>query len=61
MKSYLLVISLKRTPERLSTFEKINKHTLLDWEVDVIDGIDGEQEEQIIMRRRCADYVQTAP
>ena len=30
-----LVISLKRTPERLSNFFKMNKDALADWEVDV--------------------------
>ena len=41
-----LVISLKRTPERLSNFFKMNEDALADWEVDVINGIDGAEQEQ---------------
>ena len=43
----LLVISLKRTPERLRAFYTINKNALVDWDIDVIDGIDGLEQEKI--------------
>ena len=52
MGNQLLVISLKRTPERLKAFFAMNKHALIDWEVDVIHGIDGIQQEEIIQRSR---------
>ena len=52
MKSTLLVISLKRTPERLQTFYKINEHSLNDWEVDVIEGIDGIEQKKIYNQSR---------
>ena len=52
MKRPVLVISLKRTPERLKNFYKINEHLLVDWEIDVIDGIDGMEQELIISKSR---------
>ena len=48
----LLVISLKRTPERLKFFYENNKHALSDWKIDVIDGIDGLEQEQINQQSR---------
>ena len=53
MQHPLLVISLKRTPERLRTFFKINEDALVDWEVDVINGIDGIEQEEIVHQSRC--------
>tara|TARA_B100000674_G_C37917876_1_gene951845 strand:- start:723 stop:1475 length:753 start_codon:yes stop_codon:yes gene_type:complete len=41
------VISLKRTPERLRGFYANNKNTLVDWDIDVINGIDGHEQKQI--------------
>ena len=52
MRHPLLVITLKRTPERLETFYKINKHSLHDWEVEVLDGIDGMQQQKLQHRSR---------
>ena len=52
MERPLLVISLKRTPERLRTFYKINEHALVDWKIDVIDGIDGIAQEKINSQSR---------
>lgn len=52
MGCHLLVISLKRTPERLSNFFKMNEDTLADWEIDVINGIDGVEQEQINKQSR---------
>ena len=52
MKHPLLVISLKRTPERLKAFYTFNKHALVDWDFDVIHGIDGLEQEQINQRSR---------
>ena len=43
----LLIISLKRTPERLKAFNAFNEHALVDWDIDVIHGIDGLEQEQI--------------
>lgn len=52
MRQLLLVISLKRTPERLRAFFKINEHALEDWNIEVVDGIDGIQLEDIIHQSR---------
>ena len=52
MRNTLLVISLKRTPERLHAVYQLNKHALIDWEVDVIHGIDGLEQEQISHQSR---------
>ena len=52
MGNRLLVISLKRTPERLDFFYKNNKNCLVDWDVEVIHGIDGHEQEQIIKQSR---------
>ena len=52
MRHPLLVISLKRTPERLEAFYNINKHVLVDWNVDVVHGIDGLEQEKIIQQSR---------
>jgi GR25 family glycosyltransferase involved in LPS biosynthesis len=46
------VISLKRTPERLSAFYNNNQQALSDWNVEVIDGIDGIEQEQMMCRSR---------
>ena len=48
----LLVISLKRTPKRLRDFYTINKNTLIDWDVEVIHGIDGVENQQITQKSR---------
>lgn len=48
----LLVISLKRTPERLRAFYEINQQTLHDWNVEVIDGIDGVEQGKILNQSR---------
>ena len=52
MKHPLLVISLKRTPERLRTFLNINEDALIDWDVNVINGIDGLEQEEINRQSR---------
>tara|TARA_B100000674_G_scaffold382195_2_gene325125 strand:+ start:1471 stop:2241 length:771 start_codon:yes stop_codon:yes gene_type:complete len=52
MEHPLLVISLKRTPERLKAFYDFNKNSLVDWKVDVIHGIDGFGQEQINQQSR---------
>ena len=52
------MISLKRTPERLKNFYKINEHLLVDWEIDVIDGIDGMEQELIISKSRWVSKAQ---
>ena len=46
------MISLKRTPERLSAFYNINQKALNEWDVEVIDGIDGIEQAQIMHRSR---------
>ena len=52
MRHPLLVISLKRTPKRLRDFYTLNKKTLIDWDVEVIDGIDGVENQQITQKSR---------
>ena len=52
MRHPLLVISLKRTPKRLRDFYTINNHTLIDWDVEVIHGIDGVENQQIAHKSR---------
>ena len=52
MKPKLLVITLKRTPERLIDFYKTNEDALVNWEIEVINGIDGHEQKQIIHRSR---------
>ena len=47
MGHHLLVISLKRTPERLRAFYTNNENALVDWDIDVINGIDGLEQQQI--------------
>ena len=46
MKPKLLVITLKRTPERLIDFYKTNEDALVNWEIEVINGIDGHEQKQ---------------
>ena len=41
---HLYVISLKRTPQRLEGFFS-NAQTLDEWNVHVIDGVDGAEQE----------------
>ena len=52
MRHRLLVISLKRTPERLESLLQNQQRRLVDWDVDVIHGIDGEEQEQINQQSR---------
>ena len=48
----LLVITLKRTPERLRAFYTNNANASVDWDIDVIHGIDGLEQEQIYQQSR---------
>ncbi len=52
MEHRLLVISLKRTPERLKSFYQNNKNVLVEWDIDVIHGIDGLEQEQFNQQSR---------
>ena len=49
---HLYVISLKRTPQRLEGFFKRNAQTLDEWNVHVIDGVDGAEQKEIFKRSR---------
>ena len=49
---HLYVISLKRTPQRLEGFFKRNAHALNEWNVHVIDGVDGTEQKEIFKRSR---------
>ena len=48
---HLYVISLKRTPQRLEAFKR-NAQTLDEWNVHVIDGVDGAEQKEIFKRSR---------
>ena len=52
MRYPLLVISLKRTPERLETFFSINQQSLSDWDVEVVYGIDGVEQDELMHRSK---------
>ena len=53
MRHPLLVISLKRTPKRLRDFYTFNNDTLIDWDVEVIDGVDGIENQQISQKSQA--------
>ena len=44
---HLSVISLKRTPQRLDDFYRRNSHTLKEWNVHLLEGIDGKQHTEL--------------
>ena len=47
MRHPLLVINSEAYTRTPGNIYKINKHSLHDWEVEVLDGIDGMQQEQL--------------
>tara|TARA_B100000674_G_C37973878_1_gene978347 strand:- start:3037 stop:3828 length:792 start_codon:yes stop_codon:yes gene_type:complete len=49
---HLIVISLKRTPHRLESFFKRNANALEDWNVHVLDGVDGTQHWELFKKSR---------
>ena len=50
--NHLSVISLKRTPQRLNDFYRRNAHTLKDWNVHLLEGIDGTQQTELFKKSR---------
>ena len=54
--NHLIVISLKRTPERLKGFLKRNAYALEHWDVHVLEGIDGEQQKEIFKQSRLISH-----
>ena len=49
---HLSVISLKRTPKRLDKFFQRNSHTLKEWNVHLLEGIDGKQHSELFKKSR---------
>ena len=49
---HLSVISLKRTPQRLKDFFRRNSHCLKEWNVHIVDGIDGNQQKELFKQAR---------
>ena len=49
---HLYVISLKRTPERLEGFIERNAEALTEWNVRVLDGVDGAEQKEIFEQSR---------
>lgn len=49
---HLSVISLKRTPQRLDGFFKRNAHALEQWNVHVLEGVDGVQHMELFKQSR---------
>ena len=49
---HLSVISLKRTPQRLDDFLRRNSHTLKEWNVHLLEGIDGSQHSELFKKSR---------
>ena len=50
--NHLSVISLKRTPQRLNDFFRRNSHTLKEWNVHQLEGIDGSQHNDLFEKSR---------
>ena len=48
----LCVISLKRTPKRLEEFYRRNNNALEQWNVHVLEGIDGKQHKELFEKSR---------
>ena len=51
-RDHISVISLKRTPERLEKFFHRNEEALKDWNVHIIEGVDGIQQKELFKRSR---------
>ena len=49
---HLYVISLKRTPKRLEGFFKRNAEALTEWNVHVLDGVDGTEQKEVFKQSR---------
>ena len=50
--NHLSVISLKRTPQRLDDFLRRNSHTLKEWNVHLLEGIDGKHHIEVFRKSR---------
>ena len=53
---HLSVISIKRTPQRLKDFFKRNACALKDWNVHVLDGVDGTQHKRLFEQSRLISH-----
>ena len=51
-KDRLCVITLKRTPDRLKDFFRHNSQALEQWDVCVVEGIDGDQHKELFNKSR---------
>ena len=49
---HLCVISLKRTPQRLQDFFRRNTQALENWNVHVLEGVDGAQQQELFKKSR---------
>ena len=53
---HLYVISLKRTPKRLEGFFERNADALDEWNVHVLDGVDGAEQKEIFKRSKLISH-----
>ena len=49
---YLYVINLKRTPKRLEGFFERNAEALTEWNVHILDGVDGTEQKEVFKQSR---------
>ena len=52
VKDHLCVITLKRTPDRLQEFFRRNAEVIEQWNVRVLEGIDGSQQKELFKKSR---------